>query len=114
MLGAALIGGQTQKGPKRRNSTINCMLSIIVSPDHLGTAATLSPEIDEFVAWVRSGPNADVLLPGDVEAALTEERLARGVPIDPKSWADIVAAGRQVGAEPPSRLSRTAAGVAGL
>jgi uncharacterized oxidoreductase len=105
ILGAALTGGKTQKGPKRRNSTINCMLSIIISPEHLGTAATMSPEVDEFVAWIRSGPNADVLLPGDAEAAITQDRLAHGIPIDPKSWADIMAAGRQVGCEPPAGLA---------
>lgn len=105
LLGAALTGGQTQKGPKKRNATINCMLSIIISPEHLGTAPALSPEIDEFVTWVRSGPNAGVLLPGDTEAATTQQRLAHGVPIDPKSWADIVTAGRQVGCEPPADLA---------
>ncbi len=104
LLGAALTGGKTQKGPKKRNATVNCMLSIIISPEHLGTAATLSPEIDEFVAWVRSGPNAGVLLPGDSEAMVTEERLAQGVPIDATSWAEIVAAGRKVGCEPPVEL----------
>lgn len=104
LLGAALTGGKTQTGPKRRNATINCMLSILISPERLGTAGTLSPEIDTFVGWVRSGDNADVLLPGDVEAATTAERGERGIPIDAKSWSDIVAAGREVGAEPPSSI----------
>jgi uncharacterized oxidoreductase len=106
LLGAALTGGKTQSGPKKRNATINCMLSILISPEHLGTADMLSPEIDTFVGWVRSGGNADVLLPGDLEAATTEERRAEGVPIDAKSWSDIVAAGRQVGAEPPADIFR--------
>ena len=95
--------------PKRRNATINCMLSILISPERLGTAGTLSPEIDTFVGWVRSGNNADVLLPGDVEAGTTAERRAHGIPIDAKSWSDIVAAGREVGAEPPSSLRELAA-----
>jgi uncharacterized oxidoreductase len=104
VLGAALTGGKTQSGPKRRNATINCMLSILISPERLGTADTLSPEIDTFVGWVRSGDNAGVLLPGDVEATTTGERHANGIPIDAKSWSDIVAAGREVGAEPPSSI----------
>jgi uncharacterized oxidoreductase len=108
LLGAALTGGKTQSGPKKRNATINCMLSIIISPEHLGTADVLSPEIDTFVGWVRSGGNAGVLLPGDLEAATTDERKAGGVPIDAKSWSDIVAAGRQVGAEPPADIFRDA------
>ncbi len=104
LLGAALTGGKTQSGPKRRNATINCMLSILISPERLGTADTLSPEIDTFVGWVRSGDNAGVLLPGDVEATTTAERHANGIPIDAKSWSDIVAAAREVGAEPPSSI----------
>jgi uncharacterized oxidoreductase len=101
LLGAALTGGKTQSGPKKRNATINCMLSIVISPERLGTSGLLSPEIDTFIGWVRSGGNADVLLPGDPEARMTAERKAAGVPIDARSWADIVAAGRSVGAEPP-------------
>jgi uncharacterized oxidoreductase len=85
------------------------MLSILISPERLGTADTLSPEIDTFVGWVRSGDNAGVLLPGDVEAATTAERRANGIPIDAKSWSDIVAAGRAVGAEPPSAIVEPAA-----
>jgi len=99
LLGAALTGGRTQTGPKRRNTTINCMLSIIISPERLGTAGALSDETTRFIEWVRSGNNGSVLLPGDVEAATTIERSAHGVPIDARTWSDIVRAGRAVGAQ---------------
>jgi len=104
LLGAALTGGKVQAAPKTRNATINCLLSIIIAPERLGTADTFSSEIDAFVEWVRSGGNAGVLLPGDVEAMMTAERKAGGVPVDAKTWADIVAAAREVGAEPPADL----------
>lgn len=97
LLGAALTGGSTQSGPKRRNNTINCMLSIIISPEQLGTADALSSETSRFIDWVRSGDNSGVLLPGDAEAQTTAERKAQGVPIDAKTWSDIVQAGLDVG-----------------
>ena len=100
LLGAALTGGRTQTGPKRRNATINCMLSIIISPEHLKTSEALSSETRLFIDWVRSGDNAGVLLPGDVEAATTAERRADGVPIDGRTWSDIVAAAQEVGVHP--------------
>lgn len=102
LLGAALTGGSTQSGPKRRNNTINCMLSIIISPDRIGTAGSLSDETSRFIDWVRSGDNGDVLLPGDVEAATTAERKAHGIPFDAKSWSDILDAARRAGSALPA------------
>jgi uncharacterized oxidoreductase len=104
LLGAALTGGKTQTGPKSREAVINSMLSIIVSPERLGTQDSYFAEIARFTAWARSGENRDVLLPGDVEAATRAERVAGGVPIDAKSWSDIVAAAADVGAAPPAGL----------
>jgi uncharacterized oxidoreductase len=101
LLGAALTGGKTQAGPKSRDAVINSMLSIIVSPEMLGTQESYFAEIERFTDWAQSGENRHVLLPGDIEAATREERIARGVPIDAKSWSDIVQAAADVGAAAP-------------
>ncbi len=101
LLGAALTGGKTQAGPKSRDAVINSMLSILVSPNRLGTEDSYFAEIARFTAWAQSGENRDVLLPGDVEAATRTERIASGIPIDAKSWSDIVRSAAEVGAEPP-------------
>ncbi len=104
LLGAALTGGLTQSGPKRRNAVINNMLSVIVSPERLGTEASYFDEIERFVAWALSAGNRDVLLPGDPEAANRARRMAEGIPVDGKSWADIVEAAAMFGAHPPPGL----------
>jgi uncharacterized oxidoreductase len=101
LLGAALTGGKTQAGPKSRDAVINSMLSIVVSPERLGTEDSYFAEIARFTAWAQSGENRAVLLPGDVEAATRAERIAGGVPIDAKTWSDIVQSAADVGAEPP-------------
>ncbi len=101
LLGAALVGGKTQSGPKRRDAVINSMLSIIISAERLGTEDSFFAEVSRFTDWAQSEANGDVLLPGDIEAETRARRTADGVPIDVKSWADIVAAAAQVGAPPP-------------
>jgi uncharacterized oxidoreductase len=105
LLGAALTGGKTQSGPKSRNAVINSMFSIIADPAGLGTAATMADEVEAFLQWARSGPNGDVRLPGEPERETRLKRIAAGIPIDPKSWSDIVAAGDIFGVEPPAPLS---------
>jgi uncharacterized oxidoreductase len=104
LLGAALTGGKTQAGPKSRDAVINSMLSIVVSPERLGTEESYFAEIARFTQWAQSAENRDVLLPGDVEAATRAERIANGIPVDAKSWSDIVAAAASVGAEPPEDI----------
>jgi uncharacterized oxidoreductase len=106
LLGAALTGGKTQAGPKSRDAVINSMLSIVVSPERLGTEDSYFAEIARFTAWAQSGANRDVLLPGDVEAATRAERVADGVPLDAKSWSDIVKAAADVGAAAPEILAQ--------
>jgi uncharacterized oxidoreductase len=105
LLGAALTGGKTQAGPKKRDAVINSMLSIVISPERLGTEDSYFAEIDRFTRWAQSDANRDVLLPGDAEAANRAERLAHGVPIDARSWSDIVASAADVGARPPASIA---------
>jgi uncharacterized oxidoreductase len=101
MLGAALTGGRTQSGPKTRDAVINSMLSIIISPDRLGTEDSYFAEVARFTAWAQSDANGGVLLPGDIEAETRQRRIAEGIPIDGKSWADITSAAAEVGVPPP-------------
>ena len=107
LLGAALTGGRPQAGPKTRDAVINSMLSIVISPERLGTEDSYFAEIARFTAWAQSGENREVLLPGDVEARTRDDRIASGIPVDAKSWADILAAAADVGAAPPEDLKRT-------
>lgn len=110
ILAAALTGGETQAGPKRRDAVVNCMLSLVVSPERIGTAGSYFRELEAFVDWVRSPPRGrapSVLLPGEPELARRAERLAEGVPIDPTTWKQIVACAESasLGAEAFAELS---------
>jgi hydroxycarboxylate dehydrogenase B len=101
LLGAALTGGRTQSGPKKSNAVINSMLSILISPDRLGTSASYYSEVERFIAWAQSEENEAVLLPGDPESLNRERRLTEGIPIDLRSWKDITDAAAKVGVVPP-------------
>jgi hydroxycarboxylate dehydrogenase B len=99
LLGAALIGGKTQSGPKQGNAIVNSMLSILVSPDRLGTRANLDDETNAFVSWVRSEADraSQILMPGDPERETKRWREANGIPIDARTWQAIEAAAESVG-----------------
>jgi uncharacterized oxidoreductase len=97
VLGAAVTGGATIAPHHPRNEGIlNSMLSFIVDPAALGSAARIAEEAQAIADWVRASPPApgfsEVLMPGEPEQRARATRLAEGVPIDDKSLADILAA----------------------
>jgi len=79
----------------------NNMLSIYIDPSvYDGTGGVLA-EAHRFVDWVKasppSKPGEPVLAPGDVERRTREARRRDGVPLDDKTWRDLVDAARSVG-----------------
>lgn len=101
LLGGALTGGRTLHGKPPTRAIWNSMLSIVIDPERLGTAANLSKEAEEFIRWVRASPPMDgvdrVRLPGEPEEEHRAARGANGIPIDATTWKEIVAAAEQVG-----------------
>ena len=76
------------------------------TPDRLGTEDSYFAEVARFTAWAQSDANGGVLLPGDIEAETRARRIAEGIPIDARSWADITAAAAEVGVPPPEGAFR--------
>ena len=95
LLGAALLGGETQHDASSDPAVINSMLSILVSPERIGTLEAFGGEMAQVLAWVQS-ENAEqpgrVLLPGQPELAMRQQRLDEGIPIDPATLQQIAAA----------------------
>jgi uncharacterized oxidoreductase len=99
-LAGALTGGEAIKGFVTQKAIVNNMLSILIAPNRIGTAPSYFRELEEMIAWVQSpAPGADpsVLLPGDPERKTRAERLRDGIPVDPATWAQIVAAAGEIG-----------------
>mgnify|MGYP005813821917 CR=1 FL=1 len=90
----------------------NNMLSIYVDPSVYDRDHVVLDEAKRFVEGVKASPPArpgePVLAPGDVERRTRAARLAGGVPIDDKTWQDLIDAARSVGVD----ASRAAAFVA--
>jgi uncharacterized oxidoreductase len=79
----------------------NNMLSIYIAPKVYDPDGAVLREARRFVDWVKASPPMDssqpVLAPGEVERRMRAQRLAGGVPLDDKTWADLTAAGAAVG-----------------
>ena len=79
----------------------NNMLSIYIAPNVYDPDGGVLREARRFVDFVKASPPARegeaVLAPGDVERRNRASRLAQGVPIDDKTWADLIAAAASVG-----------------
>jgi hydroxycarboxylate dehydrogenase B len=101
LLGGALSGGRTLHERSPGREIINNMFSIIIDPQRLGTAANLSAETAAFAAWVKESPVAQgvdrIKLPGEPEQEHRRERCAKGIPIDPTTWTEIIGAAAQLG-----------------
>lgn len=90
----------------------NNMLSIYVDPSVYDRENVVLAEAHRFVEWVKASPPAKagepVLAPGDIERRTRAARQKQGVPIDDKTWQDLLDAARSVGID----ASRAAALVA--
>lgn len=79
----------------------NNMLSIFIDPSIYDRDGAVLAEARRFVEWVKSSPPAKpgepVLAPGDAERRTREARRRQGVPLDDKTWQDLLDAARSVG-----------------
>ena len=79
----------------------NNMLSIYIAPAIYDSKGAIAPEVKRFVEWVKASPpvapGQAVLLPGEVERRSRERRSVDGIPIDDKTWNDLLAAAESVG-----------------
>jgi hydroxycarboxylate dehydrogenase B len=102
LLGGALSGGKTlsNRGDGSRK-VLNGMFSILIDPAKMGTGENLAREMESFVAWHVASPPAEgvdhVKIAGEPEREWKKQRLAEGIPVDPTTWKEIVAAGAKVG-----------------
>jgi uncharacterized oxidoreductase len=81
------------------------MLSILLDPAGFQVQDSLQIEARKFVDFVKSSekvsPDAEILMPGDVERRNRAERTAKGIELDDKTWSQIegVAAAVKIPAE---------------
>lgn len=102
LFGGALSGGETI-APKhvRRDITINNLFSLIVDPARMSGGNGLSGEVDQLVDYVKGiAPRdgvGDVMVAGEPERLAMLERSNNGIPLDPNTWAQVLASAERVG-----------------
>jgi uncharacterized oxidoreductase len=102
LLAGVLTGGGTiQPDNPKLGGIINHMATILVDPQRLVDHQWMAAEVAALVAYVKSAPadNPDcpVLVAGEPEQLVRNERQQEGIPIDVTTCEQLVAAAQQVG-----------------
>jgi uncharacterized oxidoreductase len=102
ILAGALLGGATAWRPELRDSGIvNSWLAFVLDPARFGDVGAFRAEVAAVIADVKASPPADpdspVLVAGEKERITKARRLAEGIPVDPTTWGNLVAAARSLG-----------------
>jgi uncharacterized oxidoreductase len=93
LAGALGGGGANHDGYANKGQVLNNMLSILIDPRVVG-ATSMNEEAKRFVAWLKSSAPREgetVMVPGDPERRSRAARLRDGIPVDDKTWSDLLA-----------------------
>jgi uncharacterized oxidoreductase len=102
LLGGALTGSGTwHREPDTAKPILNGMLTVLIDPAKLGTQERFEAEARAFIEWLRQSPPGAgfdaVQIAGEPERKARATRERDGIALDDATWAEIVAAGAQVG-----------------
>lgn len=93
ILCGALSGGvcaREQPYPKKGN----CVFMLLLNPEQFGGTEHFKSEVNQLVEYIRSCPRIPgverIVLPGDPERCLSEDRLAKGITLDQENWNALV------------------------
>ena len=101
LLGGALSGGGTwHYGESSKQRVLNGMLAIVIDPAKLGASERFEAEARQFLDWLRKTPPAPgfekVRVAGEPEREYRARREKEGIPVDPTTWEEILAAGEKL------------------
>ena len=101
LLGGALSGGGTwHYGESSKQRVLNGMLAIVIDPSRLDSGAGFAGESRQFLDWLRQSPVAPgfdkLRIAGEPERETRARRSREGIPVDPTTWAEILAAGTKL------------------
>jgi uncharacterized oxidoreductase len=92
MLAGALTGSSCSNPDATR--VVNGMLTIFLSPRFFVTEQEFYEEAHRFIAYVKSSekisPDAEILMPGELEEKTREQRIRDGIEVDETTWNQIL------------------------
>jgi len=101
LAGAATGGGTFLPERLGRANVVNNMMTIILDPGAFGDRAAFEREVAAFTDWVKASPPAEgvdeVLVHGDPERRTRAERGAEGVPVDERTWEELLETAASIG-----------------
>jgi uncharacterized oxidoreductase len=101
LTGMKATGAEEGTGPDRFRG--NGMLSFYVDPKVVDPEAVFPQDVARYVAYFKSAKPAraggEVLIPGEPEERMRQQRLRDGVPLPADTWASIIEAARAVGVD---------------
>ena len=93
------IYSDSQSNPATHSSVVSAMKQTF--EDEFGEE--YYKEVDDFVAFTKSSPTAEgfneILVPGEIEMRVREERMKTGIFIEDETWQQVVEWGRKLGQE---------------
>ena len=108
LLAGALTGGGC--GQAGHRTLENNMLSILLDPARFGTEELLWPELDRYIAFVKSARKAPghdkIRLPGEPEAEMRARRGADGIPLPRRVRSSLALTARSLGLEDTAAVFR--------
>lgn len=110
ILGRALVGADPASLAAHRGGNGPVLIAIDTRP--FTDPAAFAAEVDALCAEIRGVPPtagfAEVLLPGESEERTRDHRLAAGIPVAARTWADLADLASSLGVNPPSALDGAA------
>ena len=90
VLAGALTGGaSSHPSNKTVKRMANNMMTIALDPDAFAGSAFFEADISRLVGWIKSSrpsvSEGQVLIPGEVEVRVRQQRLNSGIPLDQKT-----------------------------
>jgi uncharacterized oxidoreductase len=100
IMASAVAGGQPAGAP-RRGGIVNSMFAVLVDLDRLRGSGQVQAGVEATLAHIRSSRTApgfaEIQMPGEPERHSAEARRASGIPVDDRTWTQILEAAAALG-----------------
>ncbi len=97
LAGALTGGGCSKPGIDRLEQG---MLAMLLDPKAFQVEQFFGPEVRQYIDWVKSSdkvsPDADILMPGEIEHRNRQQRMAEGIDLDDTTWKQLTDAARSL------------------
>ncbi|UUU29359.1 Ldh family oxidoreductase [Streptomyces sp. CA-210063] len=103
------LGGtlsRRRRAGRRRPVAQSCIPFIAVDPAAFGGAEGFTEGVEATLSTLKGLPVADgVYYPGERSAAVAVERAARGIPVAPRLWRELMEHAEKLGVTPPTPVA---------